>query len=261
MRIALGVEYNGACFSGWQRQRHAVRTVQAVLEDALAKVAAHPVSVFCAGRTDTGVHALGQVAHFDADVVRSERNWLMGTNANLPSDVAVTWVRRVDADFHARFRAVSRRYRYRIINRPTRSALFDGLVTWIHQPLDAGRMHAAGQALVGEHDFSSYRAAGCQAKSPVKTVHGLQVERRGERVEITVHANAFLHHMVRNIAGVLIAIGRGDKPVDWAGQVLSERDRRSGGVTAPPDGLYFERVWYPGEFSLPEPSLPVFPGD
>lgn len=261
MRIALGVEYNGAGFSGWQRQRHAVRTVQAAIEEAIAKVAAHPVSVVCAGRTDTGVHAIGQVAHFDTDAVRADRNWLMGTNANLPADVSVTWVRHVDADFHARFRAVSRRYRYRILNRPTRSSLLQGLATWIHRPLDAGRMQAAAQALVGEHDFSSFRAAGCQAKSPTKTVHALHVVRRGECVEIVVHANAFLHHMVRNIAGVLIAIGQGDRPAEWAAQVLAQRDRSLGGVTAPPDGLYFERVWYPGEFDLPEPPAALFPGD
>lgn len=261
MRIALGVEYDGRGFSGWQRQRHAVRTVQEALETALGKVAAHPVRVVCAGRTDAGVHAVGQVAHFDTDASRADRNWLMGANANLPSDVAVIWVRQVDEAFHARFRAVSRRYRYRILNRPVRSSLLAGLATWIHQPLDAGRMHAAGQALTGRHDFSSFRAAGCQAKDPVKTLHTLQVERKGELVCITVHANAFLHHMVRNIAGVLIAIGRDDRPEDWAEWVLEQRDRRVGGVTAPPDGLYFERVWYPDTFELPEPLPPTFPGD
>jgi len=253
MRIALGVEYDGGGFSGWQLQRHAVRTVQGELEAALSKVAAHPVRVVCAGRTDTGVHATGQVAHFDTTAERGDRNWVLGSNANLPADIAVSWVRRVDESFHARFGAVSRRYCYRILNRPTRSSLLAGRVTWIHKPLDAARMHEAGQVLVGEHDFSSYRAIGCQAKSPVKTVHSLAVRRRGEQLLLSVHANAFLHHMIRNIAGVLIAIGRGDRPVDWAEWVLSQRDRRLGGVTAPPDGLYFEKVSYPEAFAIPEP--------
>jgi tRNA pseudouridine38-40 synthase len=253
MRIALGVEYDGGGFSGWQLQRHGVRTVQGELEAALSKVAAHPVRVACAGRTDTGVHATGQVAHFDTSAERSDRNWVLGSNVNLPPDVAVSWAHRVDEDFHARFSAVSRRYCYLILNRPSRSSLLAGRATWVHKPLDAERMHEAGQVLVGEHDFSSYRALGCQAKSPVKTLHSLVVRRSGEQVLLTVHANAFLHHMIRNIAGVLIAIGRGDQPVDWAQWVLSQCDRRLGGVTAPPDGLYFEKVWYPREFAIPAP--------
>jgi tRNA pseudouridine38-40 synthase len=253
MRIALGIEYDGGGFSGWQLQRHAVRTVQGELEAALSKVAAHPVRVVCAGRTDTGVHATGQVVHFDTQADRSDRNWVLGSNVNLPPDVAVSWACRVDDRFHARFGAISRRYCYQILNRPTRSSLLAGRATWIHQPLDADRMHEAGQVLVGEHDFSSYRAIGCQAKSPVKTVHSLAVQRRGERILLTVHANAFLHHMIRNIAGVLIAIGRGERPADWAAWVLAQHDRTRGGVTAPPDGLYFERVWYADEFAIPAP--------
>ncbi|MCB1775261.1 MAG: tRNA pseudouridine(38-40) synthase TruA [Gammaproteobacteria bacterium] len=253
MRIALGVEYDGGGFSGWQLQRHAVRTVQGELEAALSRVAAHPVRVVCAGRTDTGVHAAGQVVHFDTVAERSERNWVLGGNANLPPDVSISWARRVDDVFHARFGAVSRRYCYLILNRPTRSSLLAGRATWIHKPLDAERMHEAGQVLVGEHDFSSYRAIGCQAKSPVKTVHSLTVHRCGERVLLTVHANAFLHHMIRNIAGVLVAIGCGEQPVEWAQWVLAQRDRTRGGVTAPPHGLYFERVWYPERFAVPPP--------
>jgi tRNA pseudouridine38-40 synthase len=257
VRIALGVEYDGAGFKGWQVQRHAVRTVQAELEGALSKVAAHPVRVVCAGRTDTGVHAAGQVVHFDSDAERSARNWVLGTNVNLPPDVAVTFAQPVAEQFHARFAAQSRRYRYLILNRGSRSSLLGGRATWVHAPLDAARMHAAGQVLIGEHDFSSYRAIGCQAKSPVRTLHDLAVERVGDMIVLSVHANAFLHHMIRNIAGVLIAIGRGEQSEDWAAEVLALRDRTRGGVTAPPDGLYFERVWYPPEFAIPPPpALP-----
>jgi tRNA pseudouridine38-40 synthase len=253
MRIALGIEYDGRAFKGWQLQRHAVRTVQGELEAALEKVAAQPVRVVCAGRTDTGVHATGQVVHFETSAERSPRNWVLGTNTNLPGDVAVTWAASVDASFHARFSARARTYRYLILNRPTRSSLFAGRATWIHPPLDEASMHAAAQALVGTHDFSSYRALGCQAKSPVRTLHTLAVRRDGERLAIRAHANAFLHHMVRNIAGVLIAIGRGDRPPEWATEVLERRDRTLGGVTAPPDGLYFERVDYPDHPDLPGP--------
>ncbi len=259
MRIALGVEYDGQGFHGWQAQQEGVRTVQVVLEQALSRVANHPLRVVCAGRTDTGVHALGQVVHFDTEAARSERNWLLGSNVNLPPDVAVTWVREVSEDFSARFSAVSRRYRYFILNRTARSAVLAGRVTWVHRPLDAEMMHHAGQVLVGEHDFSSYRALGCQAKSPVRTLHSLTVERHGDFVVLSVHANAFLHHMIRNIAGVLIAIGKGDRPAPWAAEVLALRDRTLGGVTAPPQGLYFEQVEYPPEFGIPTPTLSGFP--
>lgn len=254
MRIALGIEYDGRAFKGWQRQRHAVRTVQAEVEAALSVVAAQPVRVVCAGRTDTGVHATGQVAHFDTTAERSSRNWVLGANVNLPSDVAVLWAERVDDAFHARFCARSRAYTYLILNRPTRSSLFSGRATWVHKPLDALAMHRAAQTLVGTHDFSSYRALGCQAKSPLRTLHRADVVRSGERIRLTVHANAFLHHMIRNIAGVLIAIGHGDRPETWAADVLALRDRTLGGVTAPPDGLYFERVDYPDYPDLPGPA-------
>jgi tRNA pseudouridine38-40 synthase len=254
MRIALGIEYDGSAFHGWQVQRHEAATVQGAVERALARVADHPVRVTCAGRTDTGVHALGQVVHFDTEAVRPPRSWVLGSNVNLPASVAVSWARVMDADFHARFSARSRRYRYLILNRPTRSALHAGRATWIHRPLDAARMHEAGQSLVGEHDFSSYRAAGCQAKSPRRTLHSLSVSRYGEILVLRVHANAFLHHMVRNIAGVLVAIGSGDREPGWAGEVLACRDRSLGGVTAPPDGLYFERVHYPEHYAIPLPA-------
>jgi len=259
MRVALGIEYDGSAFHGWQAQQEGVRTVQTELEAALAKVADHPLRVVCAGRTDTGVHALGQVVHFDTEAQRTERNWLLGSNVNLPPDVSVTWARPVSDDFSARFSAVSRRYRYFILSRSSRSAVLARRVTWTHRALDVSLMQEAASALVGEHDFSSYRALGCQAKSPVRTLHELTVERRGEFVVLSLHANAFLHHMVRNIAGVLMAIGRGDREVGWASEVLELRDRTLGGVTAPPDGLYFERVEYPDEFNIPQPELSGFP--
>jgi len=262
MRIALCIEYDGSAFKGWQLQRHGVRTVQGELESALQRVAAHPVRVSCAGRTDTGVHAAGQVVHFDTEAQRQPRNWVLGANVNLPHDVAVSWACEVPDDFHARFSAQSRSYRYLILNRPTRSSLLARRVTWIHRPLDADLMHRAGQALVGTHDFSSYRAVACQAKSPIRTLHRLDVIRHGELIELRVHANAFLHHMIRNIAGVLMTIGRGEASPDWAASVLELRDRTLGGVTAPPDGLYFERVWYPERFRLPlSPPVPLVPPD
>jgi len=255
-RVALGVEYDGADFCGWQMQKSGVRTVQEELEKALSLVADMPVRVHCAGRTDTGVHGVGQVVHFDTEAQRSPRSWVLGANANLPFDVNVTWAKPVDEAFHARFSATSRAYRYIILNRMTRSCLNRNRAVWLHRPLDADRMHEAAQALIGSHDFSSFRAQGCQAKSPVRILSQLDVSRQNDRVIIDVEANAFLHHMVRNLAGVLMAIGRGDEPVGWAREVLERRDRARGGVTAPPEGLYLMHVGYPDEFEIPEP--PVF---
>ncbi len=251
MRIALGVEYDGTGFSGWQLQE-GVPTVQGVLEAALSRVADQPIRVHCAGRTDAGVHGAEQVVHFDTTAERSERSWVFGANANLPKEVAVLWAAPVSEAFHARFSACRRSYRYVIYNRPVRPTFLAWRTTWEYRPLDEARMHEAAQALVGEHDFSSYRAQGCQAKSPVRTVHRLEVSRRGELVFIDVEANAFLHHMVRNIAGVLIAIGAGERPLSWAAEVLAHRDRALGGVTAPPSGLYLTRVGYPPQFELPQ---------
>lgn len=259
MRIALGIEYDGAGFRGWQSQEPGVRTVQGCLEAALSQIAAHAVGVICAGRTDAGVHGLGQVVHFDTSARRAGTAWILGSNALLPADVSVRWMCEVPGHFHARFSAVARRYRYVILNRRQRSALAHGRATPYHRPLDAERMHAAGQALLGEHDFSAYRAAGCQATHPRRALYALAVERRGDYVVLEVEANAFLHHMVRNIAGVLLAIGAGERPADWAGQVLAGRDRRAGGVTAPPDGLYFLHVQYPQGFVLPQPDNPFMP--
>jgi len=258
MRIALGIEYDGSQYHGWQTQQPGVATVQQTVEQALSRVANHPVQLVCAGRTDRGVHAFGQVVHFDTEARRGLHNWLLGVNTNLPFDVNVNWVQPVAADFHARFSATGRRYRYLILNRASRSALLHRRATWIHQPLDHQAMHRAGQALLGEHDFSSYRAIGCQAKHPVRTLETLSVTRRGDLVELAVSANAFLHHMVRNIAGVLLAVGTGVQDEDYPRRVLAFRDRTRGGVTAPPDGLYFAGVRYPDEFAIPEPPPASF---
>lgn len=253
MRIAMGVEYDGSAYHGWQAQKSGVATVQAMLEKALSKVADHPVRVLCAGRTDTGVHGVGQVIHFDTEAPRSERGWLLGANVNLPMDINITWVKPVTEDFHARFKAVSRSYRYQILNRHARSSLWHKRAVWMHQPLDAGRMQEAAKLLVGQHDFTSYRAVGCQANTPVKTIHRLSVIRDGAKITLDISANAFLHHMVRNIAGVLIAIGSGEREVGWSLQVLELRDRTKGGVTAPPQGLYLMHVGYPEVFEIPSP--------
>ena len=237
MRLAMGVEYDGSSFHGWQVQM-GVDTVQQRLETALSRVADQPIRVHCAGRTDTGVHGLGQVVHFDTEAQRAPRNWLLGSNANLPPEINVNWVHPVGDEFHARFSATSRSYRYLILNRGTRSAIWRQRAVWIHRPLDETRMREAARHLIGTHDFSSYRALGCQAKSPVRSVSRLEVSREAQRISIDIRADGFLHHMVRNIAGVLIAIGSGDRPVDWSRQVLEHRDRTLGGVTALRHGLY-----------------------
>jgi tRNA pseudouridine38-40 synthase len=250
MRIALGIEYDGRPYCGWQYQDHSP-SVQAVVEQALANVAAHPVRVICAGRTDTGVHAAEQVVHFETEVVRDDKAWVMGANANLPKSVSVLWVRTVDETFHARFSAIRRRYRYVIFNRQVRPAFLAGRVAFCFRPLNESRMQKAAQYLMGEHDFNAYRAVACQAKSPVRTVYQLDVTRRDELILIDIEANAFLHHMVRNIAGVLMAIGAGEQEPGWAKEVLEGRDRSLGGVTAPPDGLYLMEVVYPETFGLP----------
>jgi len=254
-RIALGIEYKGARYRGWQRQEAGVPSVQEVLEKALSQVAAEPVSVICAGRTDAGVHASGQVVHFDTRVERPLKAWIMGGNANLPADVSVTWAKVMPADFHARFKAFARRYRYVIYNDPIRPAHLAEEVTWNHRPLDVVRMREAATHLVGTHDFTSFRAVQCQAKSPVKTVHHLEVIEHGRFIVIDVRANAFLHHMVRNFAGVLMTIGAGEREPGWVGEVLAARDRRRGGVTAHPYGLYLVQVEYPQEFELPQRYL------
>ncbi|MGQ9659913.1 MAG: tRNA pseudouridine(38-40) synthase TruA [Thermochromatium sp.] len=250
-RIALGVEYDGTHFHGWQTQP-GVRTVQSTLEAAISRVADHTVTVHCAGRTDAGVHALEQVVHFETTATRSERSWVLGTNANLPPDIGVRWAHPVADGFHARFSAQARHYRYQILMRRTRSPLQRDRAVWVHEPLDLERMRAAAVALVGEHDFSSFRALACQAKSPIRRVFYLDLSERDGLITLAIGANGFLHHMVRNIAGVLMAIGRGEAPVTWTRELLEVRDRRLGGVTAPPQGLYFVRADYPPEFGLPQ---------
>jgi len=257
MRIAMGVEYDGSGFAGWQSQS-GERTVQDVVEAAISRVADHPVRTRCAGRTDSGVHALGQVVHFDSDAPRSVRSWLLGSNRFLPGDAAIRWVSPVDEAFHARFSARRRYYRYVVFNHTARAALHRRRVCWHHRPLDVAHMAEAARYLVGEHDFSSYRTLACQAKSPVRTVYRLDVARHGDYVYLDIEANAFLHHMVRNIAGVLLTIGGGERPAAWADEVLRYRDRTLGGVTAPPQGLYLVAVTYEETFRFPLAAPPAF---
>jgi tRNA pseudouridine38-40 synthase len=258
-RIAVGIEYDGRAYAGWQAQP-GLATIQTLTEQALGKVADHAVQLTCAGRTDAGVHAQGQVAHFDTPAVRSPRSWVLGANSELPKDVSLAWAQQVPHDFHARFSAEARTYRYLIVNRLARPALLATRACWVYAPLDHTRMAQAAQALIGEHDFSAFRAAECQAKSPVRRVERLVVLRDGERITLEVTANAFLHHMVRNMAGLLLAIGRGDSPVRRAAEVLAGRDRRANAATAPAGGLYLVAVRYPRAFALPEPRREVFPG-
>ena len=255
VRVAQGIEYDGSAYHGWQIQGHDAKTVQQELERALSKIAAQQIRVICAGRTDTGVHATAQVIHFDTQEPRNERAWVLGTNTQLSEHVRVRWAKFVSSDFHARFSATGRRYRYVIDNRAVRPAIMSSLLSWQCQPLDVEKMQIAAMSLVGEHDFTSYRTVHCQAKSPVKTVHRIVVERRGELVTMDIHANAFLHHMVRNIAGVLMAIGCGKEDVTWAKKVLAARDRALGGVTAPACGLYLVAIDYPEHFAIPKSTI------
>ena len=252
-RIAVGLEYDGRAYSGWQCQP-GLDTVQDAVQRALGRVADSPVECVCAGRTDAGVHALAQVAHFDSDALRNERAWRLGANTYLPADVSVAWVREVPPHFHARYSALARSYRYLILNRDSRSALAAGRATWERRPLDVARMHDSAQALVGEHDFSAFRAIECQAKSPLRRVDSLSVTRRDSWVVLEITANAFLHHMVRNIAGLLMSVGHGESPPERVAAMLAARDRRINAATAPPDGLYLAAVRYPAEFGLPGPA-------
>jgi len=250
-RVVIAFEYDGRGFHGWQFQKSGVRTVEDELNKAVAKVADQSVDLVCAGRTDAGVHASYQVAHFETSSVRNLRSWVMGINTALPQEIAVHWAGQAVGDFHARFSAVYRRYRYIIYNHPVRPGIQQGQVSWVYRSLDAGRMHKAAQHLVGEHDFSAFRAAGCQSRSPIRFLESISVTRKGHFVIVDVQANAFLHHMVRNIAGALIAIGTEQKRTDWIREILSTRDRRLAGVTAPPQGLYLVDVGYPVEFGIP----------
>lgn len=251
MRFALGIEYDGTDFLGWQRLSHGP-SVQAAVEKALSFVADQPVEVTCAGRTDSGVHAHCQVVHFDTEVERALRGWTLGTCSNLPREVAVLWAQPMGDDFHARFQACARRYRYTILNRPIRAALEARYVTWERHPLDAAAMHEAAQALLGENDFTAFRAISCQARHARRNVQDIQVWREGEKVLVEVQANAFLHHMVRNIVGSLLPIGRGRMPVDWMAELLAGRNREVAGPTAPASGLAFIGPRYPSRFGLPK---------
>jgi tRNA pseudouridine38-40 synthase len=255
MRIAVGVEYDGAELLGWQTQKDGP-SVQQALEQALSKVADEAVSVTGAGRTDAGVHATGQVAHFDTSARRAPRAWTLGANTCLPAGICLRWAQRAPAEFHARFSARARSYSYLLLNRETRPALWRQRAWWVHRPLEAARMHAAGQVLLGEHDFSAFRAAECQSRSARREVTRLAVHRSGDFLRVDVTANAFLHHMVRNIVGTLAVVGRGDRPVDWVAEVLAGRDRCAGGATAPAEGLYLVHVDYGGLLPVPPAEWP-----
>jgi tRNA pseudouridine38-40 synthase len=256
VRYAAVVEYHGSDFKGWQTQG-GERTVQRCVEQALSEVACDNISIVTAGRTDSGVHATGQVIHFDSTVERTDRAWVMGSNTVLPSDIRLRAAQRVGDDFHARFKAIRRSYRYILLNQSIASAVYRKLVSHEYRKIDVLAMQQAATLLVGENDYSSFRASGCQARSPVRTITKLEIGAAGSWIWIDVVANAFLQHMVRNLAGVLLAIGAGEKPIEWASTVLQAKDRTKGGVTARPEGLYLTKVEYPPEYeinmSVPEP--------
>lgn len=256
-RIALCVRYDGARYHGWQSQE-GLQTVQGCLERALSYVADHPVAVTCAGRTDAGVHATGQVVHFDTYANRNDHAWVFGANSNLPSDISVGWAKHVWQDFHARYSALARRYRYIIYNHEIRPGILRSAVGWHYRLLNEQRMHEGGQYLLGEHDFSAFRGAGCESQTPIREIFDLEVTRYRRMVMIDVRANAFLLHMVRNIVGVLVAVGGGDKPAEWVKEILESRDRRHGAVTIQPNGLYLVEVKYPEECDLPTVPLGPF---
>jgi tRNA pseudouridine38-40 synthase len=249
MRVALVVEYDGSQYHGWQSQT-GLHTIQQRLEYALSKVATHDVQVVCAGRTDTGVHATGQVIHFESEKIRTVRAWIHGANAHLPKDICIKWGCEIPESFHARYSALSRRYRYIIYNSSIRPALFRSQLTWQYRRLDEQLMHEAAQSLIGEKDFTSFRSVECQSNTPMRHLYECQVKRVGDLVCIDVLANAFLHHMVRNIAGVLMAVGSGRRPVSWVEEVLLAKDRKMGAETAPPYGLYLIEVRYPDEYGI-----------
>ena len=251
MRIALGLEYDGSRFCGWQTQPECC-AVQDALERALAQVASGPVATVCAGRTDAGVHALAQVVHFDTAAERPESAWVRGVNALLPPACAVHWSRPVTQDFHARYSAVSRCYRYLLLNHPVRPAADQARVGWFHRPLDLESMQRAARLLLGEHDFSAFRSAECQARTPVRTIARLDITRHGAYLLFDVCANAFLHHMVRNIIGCLLYVGKGKYPPEWIGEVLAGRDRARAAPTFEAAGLYLSRIAYDARWALPD---------
>lgn len=253
MRIALGIEYNGAGYHGWQAQR-GLSTVQGELQDALSQIANEPIFLHCAGRTDANVHASGQVVHFDTNAKRHIDAWIWGANAHLPPGITVRWSRHVDYKFHARFKAYARRYRYVIYNHPVRPGILNGRVSWHYYPLDIAPMQAAASMLIGEQDFSSFRSSQCNSNSPMRNITDVQIHRHGDFVFIDIEANAFLHHMVRNIAGVLMKIGRGVKDPSWMQEVISAKSRQAAAETAPAEGLYLVQVRYPEPYIFPIPN-------
>ena len=260
-RVALGIEYMGAAYSGWQRQID-VDSVQARIEKSLQNIVRHSIDVTCAGRTDAGVHATAQVVHFDSPVARPIKAYTRGMNTTLPKDIAITWAKAVSDDFHARFSARSRRYRYLIYNNRFRSGVFNSGVTHVYRPLNVELMHEAAQALVGLHDFSSFRASHCQSKTPLRNIHYIKLYRQQRYVIVDVKANAFLHHMVRNIVGSLIDVGIGEKPVRYINDLLEMKDRTKASVTAKPNGLYLVDVEYDNHFAIEKTDVgPLFLAD
>ena len=266
-RWALGVEYDGAAFHGWQTQAPTTQvvnglpigstlpTIQGALQSAMSQIADAPVQIVCAGRTDAGVHATGQVIHFDAPVERPDSAWIRGVNALLPDSCAVRWAQPVAQDFHARFSATGRRYRYILLNRPERPAIFAGRAGWFHRPLDAASMAVAAQSILGTHDFSAFRAAECQANSPVRTLTDARVGRQGDWLVFDFAANAFLQHMIRNLVGALVYVGKGAEPVTLMATLLAQKDRKLSPPTFMPDGLYLTAVDYDAVWGLPSAGL------
>lgn len=259
MRFALGIDYEGTHYRGWQTQQEGIPSIQSTIEGVLSRIADHSVIIHAAGRTDAGVHASGMIAHFDTQAIRGHKSWLLGSNTWLPKDIALRWIHPVSNDFHARFKAVARRYRYIIFNSGQRSSQLAGKVTWHYHPLNFERMQIAASYLVGQHNFNSFRAVGCQSRNPNRHVHFLNLTKRGSLIILDIQADGFLHHMVRNIAGVLMAIGEGKAEPEWVQELLQVQDRTQGGVTASGSGLYFVDALYPPEFELPkEPLGPIW---
>jgi tRNA pseudouridine38-40 synthase len=256
MRIALGVQYDGSAYHGWQRQKDPdLLTLQASIEQALSQVANQPIEVTSAGRTDAGVHAVEQVLHFDTTAERNEMSWVKGTNCNLPHEISVLWSKVIDDHFHARFSATARRYHYIIYNHQIRPTYARHYVTWQYRPLDADLMHQAAEYLLGEHDFSSFRSIACQSKTPTRCIHEISVRREHDYLLLDIKANAFLHHMVRNIAGALMEVGYAKHDPTWIKELLESRDRTLGGITAPSNGLYLVKIDYPKAYQLPSHIL------
>lgn len=256
-RWAMGVAYEGTHYHGWQVQKDLELTVQAEIEKALSAVANEPVVVVCAGRTDTGVHGTGQVIHFDTVAERDAYSFILGANSHLPKDISITWAMPIASEFHARFSAASRRYRYIIYNHRSRPGILANQVTWQCRPLDLSLMQQAASALLGEHDFSAFQGAGCQSKSPIRTILNCSLRRNKDMIVMDIEANAFLMHMVRNIIGSLSLVGMGKKSVSWFSNILHKKDRKLAGPTAPPNGLYLVDVSYP-DFELPERNIGPF---